>query len=76
MPLSIAFKTVVTKTANNTLGKHRPAKKPWVTDNILTLCNNWRELKQKKNTTEGAKLYREAKQQVKKRQEKSKVDMD
>ena len=22
------------KTANNILGKHRPAKKPWVTDNI------------------------------------------
>ena len=42
------------------------AKKPWVTDNILKLCDKRRELKQKKNTTEGAKLYKEANQQVKK----------
>ena len=57
----------MTETANNVLGKHRPAKKPWVTDNILKLCDRRRELKQKKNTTEGAKLYREANQQVKKK---------
>ena len=34
-------------------------------DNILKLCDKWRELKQKENTTEGAKLYGEANQQVK-----------
>ena len=56
----------MTETANNILGKHRPAKKPWVTENILKLCDKQRELKQKKNATEGAKLYREANQQVKK----------
>ena len=33
-----SFNTVVTETANNILGKHRPAKKPWVTDNILKPC--------------------------------------
>ena len=37
-----------------------------MTDNILKLCNKRSKLKQKKNTTEGAKLYREANQQVKK----------
>ena len=42
------FNTAVTETANNILGKHRPAKKPWVTDSILKLCDKWRELKQKK----------------------------
>ena len=63
-----SFNTSVTETANNILGKHRPAKKLWVTDNILKLCDKRRELKQKKNTTEGAKLYREANQQVKKKQ--------
>ena len=62
-----SFNTAVTETANIILGKHRPAKKPWVMDNILKLCDNRRELKQKKNTTEGAKLYREANQQVKKK---------
>ena len=60
--LVYSFNTVVAETANDILGKHRPAKKPWVTDNILKLCDKRRELKQKKNTTEGAKLYREANQ--------------
>ena len=61
-----SFNTAVTETANNILGKHRPAKKPWVTDNILKLCDKCRELKQKKNAAEGANLYREANQQDKK----------
>ena len=61
-----SFNTAVIETANNIIGKHRPAKKPWVTDNILKLCDKRRELKQKKNTTEGATLYRDANQQVKK----------
>ena len=67
-----SFNTAVTETANNILGKHRPAKKPCVTDNILKLCDKRRELKQNKNTTEGAKLYREANQQVKKGMRKAK----
>ena len=29
-----SFKTAVTETASNILGKHRPPKKPWVADNI------------------------------------------
>ena len=67
-----SFNTAVIETANNILGKHRPAKKPWITDNTLKLCDKRRELKQKKNTTEGAKLYREANQQVKKCMRKAK----
>ena len=67
-----SFNTAVTETANNILGKYRPAKKPWVTDNIRKLCDKWRELKQKKNTTEGAKLYRYANQQIKKGMRKTK----
>ncbi|KAK4310742.1 hypothetical protein Pmani_017728 [Petrolisthes manimaculis] len=58
----------VTKSANDILGKQRPTKKPWVTEKILKLCDKRRELKQKKNTAkaqpEGARLYREANQQV------------
>ena len=73
-----SFNTAVTETSNDILGKHQAAKKPWVTDNILKLCDKRRELKQKKNTTEGAQLYKKANQQVKKkkRHEKSKGDMD
>ena len=41
-------------------------------DNILELCEKWRQLKQKKNTTEGAKLYREANRQVKEDMRKAK----
>ena len=66
-----SFRTAVTETANNILGKHRPAKKPWVTDNILKLCNKRRQLKQK-NTAEGAKLYWGANQQIKKGTRKAK----
>ena len=40
-----SFNTAMTETAKNILGKHRPAKKPWVTDNILKLCDKRRELK-------------------------------
>ena len=65
------FNTAVTETASDILGKHRPTKKPWVTDDILKLCDKRRELKQKKNMPEGVKLYREVNQQVKKRHEKS-----
>ena len=34
------FSKAVTETVNNILVKHRTAKKPWVTDNILKLCEN------------------------------------
>ena len=57
-----SFNTAVTKTANGILGKHRPSKEPWVTDDILKLCDKLIEIKQKKNTDEGAELYREANQ--------------
>ena len=67
-----SFSIAMTETANNILGKHRPAKNPWVTDNILKVCDKRRELKQKKNTTECAKFYREANQQVKKGTKKAK----
>ena len=61
-----SFNTALTETANNDLSKHRPAKKPWVMDNILKLCDKCRELTQKNNTAEDATFYREANQKVKK----------
>ena len=48
------FNVAVTETANETLGKYRHHKQPWVTPNILHLCNKRRELKKDKFTTEGA----------------------
>ena len=61
------FNVAVTETANETLGKYRHHKQPWVTPNILHLCNKRRELKKKdKFTTEGAKQYKAVNQQIKK----------
>ena len=60
------FNTATTETAKNMIGKHWAAKKAWVTESILKLSVKRRELKQKKNTTEGAILYREVNQQIKK----------
>ena len=67
-----SFNTAVTETANNILGKHRPAMKPWVTDNIQKVCYKRRELKQKKNTTEGAKCIEKPTSKLKKAREKQK----
>ena len=36
--------TAVTETASEILGKHRQKKKPWVTEEILDLCDRRREL--------------------------------
>ena len=43
------FNTAVTETAGVILGKHRQKKKPWVTAEILDLCN-------KKERTEKEKI--------------------
>ena len=59
------FNVAVTETANETLGKNTHHKQPWVTPNILHLCNKRRELKKDKFTTEGAKQYKAVNQQIK-----------
>ena len=56
----------MTETANETLGKYRHQKQPWVTPNIFHLCNKRRELKKDKFATEGAKQYKAVNQQIKK----------
>ena len=43
------FNPAVTETASEILGKHRQKKKPWITAEILDLCNKRRELRKKKN---------------------------
>ena len=47
--LTDTFNTAVTDTANESLGKYRPVKKPWVITDILDLCAKRRKLKNKKN---------------------------
>ena len=48
------FNTAVTETASEILGKHRQKKKPWITAEILDLCDKRRELKKKRSELEGS----------------------
>ncbi|KAK2183676.1 hypothetical protein NP493_300g01006 [Ridgeia piscesae] len=43
------FNTAVTNIASEILGKHRPVKKPWITADLLNLCDKRRELKKEKD---------------------------
>ena len=61
----------VTDTAAEILGKQRRKRKPWVTPEILDLCDQRRDLKKKRGEPEGAKDYREIK-----RNEDGKRDLD
>ena len=53
------FNTAVIETASEFLGKHRPKKKPWVTAEILDLCDKRRELRKKRFEPEGYEKYKE-----------------
>jgi len=56
--MTTTFNRIFTETSTQILGKHRQSKKPWVTSDILDLCDQRRNLKREKYTAEGAKQYR------------------
>ena len=56
----ITYNTAVTDAASEILRKERRRKKPWVTKDVLDLCDEFRNLKKKRYEAEGAKEYREA----------------
>ena len=60
------FNTAVTETASEILGKHRQMKKPWVTAEILDLCDQSLELRKKRFEPEGSEKYKEVNNNVKK----------
>ena len=62
--LTNTFNKIVTDTAIEILEKHRRTKKPWVTADILDLCDNRRELKRRKCDPEGAAKYREVNKKI------------
>ena len=67
------FNTVVTDTAQEILGKHRPAKKPWITPDILELCDECRRLKKTKTKDqEEANKYRTINQTIRKGMKRAK----
>ena len=59
------YNIAVTDTACEILGKERWRKKPWITINILDLCDERRDLKKKRYEAKRAKAYKEANQRIK-----------
>ena len=49
------YNTAMTGAASEILGKERRRKKPWVTKDVLDLCDERRALKKKRYETEGEK---------------------
>ena len=52
------FYTAVTETACEILGKHRQKKKPWITTEILDLCDKRRKLRNKRFDLEESEKYK------------------
>ena len=59
------FNTAVKDTASKILGTHHQKKKPWVTGDLLEMCDKWRQLKKDKSTSVCAIKCREIKNAIK-----------
>ena len=66
------FHAAVTETAIQILGKHRQKKNPWVTAEIIDLCDRRRELRKKRFEPEGSEKHREVNNNIKKCMKKAK----
>ena len=66
------FSTAVTEAASEILGKHRQKKKPWITAEILDLCDKRRELRKKTLEPEGSERYKEVNNNIKRCMKKAK----
>ena len=68
------YNTEVTDAASKILEKERRRKKPWVTKDVLDLCDERRDLTKKRYEAEGANEYREANRRIQKAVKKAKED--
>ena len=66
------FNTAVTETASEILGKHRQKKIPWITAEILDLCDKRRELRKNRFEPEGSEKYKEVNNNIKRCTKKAK----
>ena len=66
------FNTAVTETASEILGKHRQKKKPWITAEILDLCDIRRELRKKRFEPEESEKYKAVNNNIKRCMKKAK----
>ena len=69
------FNTAVTETASEILGKHRQKKKPWISAEILDLCDKRRELRKKRFEPEGSEKYKEVNNNIKRCMKKAKDNL-
>ena len=69
------YNTAVTDAASGKLGKKGRRKKPWVTKDVLDLCDERRDLKKKRYETKVVKEFREASRRVQKAVKKAKEDL-
>ena len=60
------YNAAVTDATSEILGKERRRKKPWVTKDVLDLCDERRDLKKKRYEAEGATGYREENSRIQK----------
>ena len=73
--LADSFKEVVLDTAEKVLGRQRKKIQPWVSDEILDLCDERRALKGEKHSSPAAaELYRRANRQVRKKMTEAKEE--
>ena len=68
------FNSVITEAASKTLGKHRRKTQPWITEDILDMCDSRKELKRNKHTTNGSKAYRVVNKKIRSSMKKAKED--
>ena len=66
------FNTAATETASEILGKHRQKKKPWITAEILDLCDKRRQMGKKRIEPEGSEKYKEVNNNIKRCMKKAK----
>ena len=69
------IKEVLLTTAEETLGKKRKKIQPWVTNEVLDLCNKRRELRKRKYANDKARMeYRQAHGEVRKKMKAAKEE--
>jgi hypothetical protein len=70
--LTTTFNSTIIETANEILGRRHEIKQPWVTTDILDLCDKRRELKNEKNKAKRTKKCNDANNERQRKKLKSK----
>ena len=69
-----AYNTTLTGAANKIFGKEYHRRKPWITKDVLDLCDEREGLKKRRHIAEGATAYRKANKRIQKVVKEAKGD--